>query len=195
MGDISAKRPSCKVRLPGSYGHHLAGIMYCTVVLLDRMNREERRLDSPYLPPFFRPFHFIPTMASSATAAAKDKVPILLLKTKSTPGDGYEDILSQPQHGLSFDPSFVPVLEHRFEEDGMKKLEFILNSKMTGSHFGASYGGLIFTSQRAVEALTKIVQDGQGEKTLGWLTFFVSFLTPNGSQQQELAIPAKCACV
>lgn len=110
-------------------------------------------------------------MTSSNNAAredeVEDKVPILLLKTKSTPGDGYEDIFSRPQHGLSFDPSFVPVLEHRFEESGMAEVESILRSKMVGRQLGASYGGLIFTSQRAVEAFTKIVQDGQGEMTFG----------------------------
>lgn len=96
------------------------------------------------------------------SAQTQDSVPVLLLKTKSTPGDGYEDIFSQPtQDGLSFEPSFVPVLEHRFEEDGMAKVTSILRSRMIGRHPGAAYGGLIFTSQRAVEAFTKIVQDGQ----------------------------------
>lgn len=91
----------------------------------------------------------------------KDTVPVLLLKTKSSPGDGYEEIFSQPtQDGLSFEPSFVPVLEHRFEEAGMAKLGSILKRQAVGRHHGAEYGGLIFTSQRAVEAFTKLVQDG-----------------------------------
>lgn len=93
---------------------------------------------------------------------AKGAVPVLLLKTKSTPGDGYEEIFSQPQHGLSFEPAFVPVLEHRFEEDGLAKVGSLLKGPAIGKHFGAAYGGLIFTSQRAVEAFTKIVQDGPG---------------------------------
>lgn len=105
-------------------------------------------------------------MASSTPAAADDPVPVLLLKTKSTPGDGYQDIFSQPQDGLSFDPSFVPVLEHKFEEDGMARVESILQSKMISRRFGAPYGGLIFTSQRAVEAFTQLVRDGEGEKAL-----------------------------
>lgn len=92
-------------------------------------------------------------------------VPVLLLKTKSTPGDGYEEIFSRPtQDGLFFEPSFVPVLEHRFEEDGLAKVRSILESQAIGKHFGAPYGGLIFTSQRAVEAFTKIVQDGPGDE-------------------------------
>lgn len=99
-------------------------------------------------------------MSNSTT---EDRVPVLLLKTKSSPGDGYEEIFSQPtQDGLSFEPSFVPVLEHRFEEAGMARLRSILNHQMVGRHPGAAYGGLIFTSQRAVEAFTKLVQDGPG---------------------------------
>lgn len=102
-------------------------------------------------------------MALCTDAVSKDEVPILLLKTKSTPGDSYEEIFSQPQDELFFEPSFVPVLEHKFEQDGMSKVVSILKSKMIGRHFDAAYGGLIFTSQRAVEAFAKIVQDGQGE--------------------------------
>lgn len=94
---------------------------------------------------------------------AENKIPILLLKTKSTPGDAYEDIFSQPQHELTFDPSFVPVLEHTFDEQGLASIGSILESRQIGYHPGASYGGLIFTSQRAVEAFTKLVQDRQGE--------------------------------
>lgn len=94
---------------------------------------------------------------------ADNEVPILLLKTKSTPGDAYEDMFSQPQHGFSFDPSFVPVLEHTFDKQGLANIDSVLKSRQIGSHPGACYGGLIFTSQRAVEAFTKLIQDGQGE--------------------------------
>ncbi|KAJ0115914.1 hypothetical protein J7T55_004083 [Diaporthe amygdali] len=104
-------------------------------------------------------------MSPSAAAGVGDgAVPILLLKTKSTPGDSYEDIFSQPHSGLSFIPSFVPVLEHRFQDTGMARVRSVLKSQMVGKHFGAAYGGLIFTSQRAVEAFTQVVQDGLGEK-------------------------------
>ncbi|KAI7778362.1 hypothetical protein LA080_002192 [Diaporthe eres] len=104
-------------------------------------------------------------MSTTAAGGAGDGgVPILLLKTKSTPGDSYEDLFSQPQGGISFVPSFVPVLEHRFEEAGVTRVRSILQSQMVRKHFGAAYGGLVFTSQRAVEAFIKIVQDGPGEK-------------------------------
>lgn len=89
---------------------------------------------------------------------------MLLLKTKSTPGDSYEDMFSQPQGGVDFVPSFVPVLEHQFDDAGVKKVQSILQSQMVGRHFGAAYGGLVFTSQRAVEAFTKIVQDGPDDQ-------------------------------
>lgn len=105
-------------------------------------------------------------MTSATHDMAKYKVPILLLKTKSTPGDAYQDIFSQAQNGLSFDPSFVPVLEHTFDNHGMAKVGLMLKGKQIGSHLGASYGGLIFTSQRAVEAFTMLVHTGQGETCL-----------------------------
>lgn len=110
-----------------------------------------------------RPKAAMHNMTSATHDMAKDRVPVLLLKTKSTPGDAYQDIFSQSQHGLSFDPSFVPVLEHTFDNQGMAKVESLLTSRRIGTHSGASYGGLIFTSQRAVEAFTKLVQDGQGK--------------------------------
>lgn len=101
-----------------------------------------------------------------SSSTVRQKIPILLLKTKSTPGDGYEEIFSRPQDGLNFEPAFVPVLEHRFDHDGMSKVETTLKSKSIGRNLGATYGGLIFTSQRAVEAFTKIVQDGEGKTSL-----------------------------
>lgn len=91
---------------------------------------------------------------------------MLLLKTKSTPGDSYEDIFSQPQGGVRFVPSFVPVLEHRLDGAGVDKVRSALQSQTVGRHFGAAYGGLVFTSQRAVEAFTKVVQDGPGEQLI-----------------------------
>lgn len=94
---------------------------------------------------------------------ASSSVPVLLLKTKSSPGDGYEEIFSQPVGGRSFDPCFVPVLEHRFEPDGVAQVEATLRDRKIGRNPNAPTGGLIFTSQRAVEAFTKIVQDGQSK--------------------------------
>lgn len=79
--------------------------------------------------------------------------PILLLKTKSTPHDGYEEFFS----ARGYHPIFVPVLEHRFNApslDEVKKL-FISGSLNPGPE--RKYGGLIFTSQRAVEGFARLV--------------------------------------
>lgn len=104
-------------------------------------------------------------MSTTAAGGAGDGgVPVLLLKTRSTPGDSYEDIFSQPHAGVNFVPSFVPVMEHQFDGAGMGRVRSILQSQMVGRHLGAAYGGLVFTSQKAVEALAKIVQDGPGEQ-------------------------------
>ncbi|KAL1844117.1 hypothetical protein VTJ49DRAFT_4969 [Mycothermus thermophilus] len=70
------------------------------------------------------------------------KTPILLLKTKSVPGDAYEELFSSPPSGPSFEPIFVPVLEHRFLQDGM--------------------------TRRAVEAFTSLVQERRGEESDKW---------------------------
>ncbi|KAI1371004.1 tetrapyrrole biosynthesis, uroporphyrinogen III synthase [Hypoxylon crocopeplum] len=92
------------------------------------------------------------------------KTPVLLLKTKSTPTDAYEDLFSTPRDGFDFEPVFVPVLQHRFEDDGMRQFEkLLLERQITKSSDGA-YGGLIFTSQRAVEAFAKLVEDGRGDE-------------------------------
>lgn len=93
-------------------------------------------------------------------------VPILLLKTKSTPHDGYEEYFSNPENGHCL-PVFVPVLEHRFSEEALKAVEsFITDRNLYSSPVSSEdpnrdpkYGGIIFTSQRAVEAFSQIVQD------------------------------------
>ena len=90
------------------------------------------------------------------------KVPVLLLKTKSSPTDAYEDLFSTPHHNLHFEPIFVPVLQHRFEEDGLQSLRELLHARKINSGEDSAYGGLIFTSQRAVDAFAQVVDEGQG---------------------------------
>ncbi|KAI1773747.1 tetrapyrrole biosynthesis, uroporphyrinogen III synthase [Hypoxylon cercidicola] len=97
-------------------------------------------------------------MASDAT-----KIPVLLLKTKSTPTDAYEEIFSTSRDGHDFEPTFVPVLQHQFEDDGMQQFDRLLREKQINCELGSSYGGLIFTSQRAVEAFAKLVDDGRDD--------------------------------
>jgi uroporphyrinogen-III synthase len=87
------------------------------------------------------------------------KISVLLLKTKSTPADGYEEYFAELDGGR-FHPTFVPVLEHRFTESALKTIEdAIRNGAFTPSPnaAGKTYGGMIFTSQRAVEAFTEVI--------------------------------------
>lgn len=91
------------------------------------------------------------------------KTPILLLKTKSVPGDAYEELFSTPPNGASYEPSFVPVLKHQFADDGMAKVRDALQNGSISRAEGSAYGGLIFTSQRAVEAFTMLVEERRGE--------------------------------
>ncbi|UNI17356.1 Uroporphyrinogen-III synthase [Purpureocillium takamizusanense] len=105
------------------------------------------------------------TMQSSDTGSHRT-IPVLLLKTKSTPGDSYQELLSTAHrgatHDLAFEPHFVPVLLHRFDDNGTGRLQGLLERRSIGSSPGCDYGGLIFTSQRAVEAFAQVVQDGRG---------------------------------
>lgn len=87
----------------------------------------------------------------------------MLLKTKSTPNDGYEEQFSAAKEGQHFEPVFVPVLEHKFLEEGLSVVRELLRNKKTCRDVGAKYGGLIFTSQRAVEAFAKLVEEGKGK--------------------------------
>ena len=98
---------------------------------------------------------------------AKEGTPILLLKTKSTPNDGYEEQFSTVRDGVVFEPTFVPVLEHRFLGEGLSIVSDLLQNRQFEKASGAKYGGLTFTSQRAVEAFAKVVEEGKGmDKTI-----------------------------
>ncbi|KAI1319586.1 tetrapyrrole biosynthesis, uroporphyrinogen III synthase [Xylariaceae sp. FL0255] len=91
-------------------------------------------------------------------------MPVLLLKTRSSPSDAYEELLSH-----QFETTFVPVLQHRFQDDGMKYVRDLLQAKKINRGPETAYGGLIFTSQRAVEAFTKLVDEGNDtQSTVGW---------------------------
>jgi uroporphyrinogen-III synthase len=92
----------------------------------------------------------------------RKKQPVLLLKTKSAPNDTYEELFSTPRDGLEFEPIFVPVLQHQFLEDGMSSFRDLLHNRRISNRKDAAYGGLIFTSQRAVEGFSKLVEEGKG---------------------------------
>jgi hypothetical protein len=119
-------------------------------------------------------FHNAATM-SSKSSGAEGRAPIFLLKTKSTPNDGYEEQFSAEKDGLQFKPVFVPVLEHQFLEPCLDVVRELLQSKQIGRYAGKEYGGMIFTSQRAVEAFVKLVEEGKGTQAI--LTLSLQHLT------------------
>jgi uroporphyrinogen-III synthase len=90
--------------------------------------------------------------------------PILLLKTQSGPNDAYLELFSKPQ-GLSssrrFAPSFVPVLRHHFRDVELGRVRTLLREKRISRTKDAAFGGMIFTSQRAVEAFASLVEEGK----------------------------------
>ena len=98
---------------------------------------------------------------------ARGKTPILLLKTKSVPTDTYEELfLTYDNQGYA--PVFVPVLEHRFKPDALNTVrQHILNRGLvpTLQNGLATYGAMVFTSQRAVEAFNEVVEDIRKERT------------------------------
>lgn len=105
-----------------------------------------------------------PIPATGTMASNQPPIPVLLLKTKSTPGDSYEDIFSKPMPAghPGFKSHFVPVLQHQFLDNGMLQARDLLQSRKISNGPDCTYGGLIFTSQRAVEAFVKLVEDGKG---------------------------------
>ena len=94
------------------------------------------------------------------------KTPVFLLKTRSAPEDAYEDLFSTPSDGFDFEPIFVPVLEHHFDTSGVDTVRRLLLGNAISRAPNSSYGGLVFTSQRAVETFSAIVQEGRGGEQL-----------------------------
>lgn len=94
-------------------------------------------------------------------------VPVLLLKTKSIPSDSYEETLSSLRFSKGaidgkLDPHFLPVLQHRFHDEGLSTVRSLLLAQKISDRHDAKYGGIIFTSQRAVEAFSQVIRDDKG---------------------------------
>jgi uroporphyrinogen-III synthase len=91
-------------------------------------------------------------------------LPVLFLKTRSHPHDAYEEYFSGSPSGDGangaegsipvFLPEFVPVLEHRPSSENLARLLELLSD----GRLSEQYGGMIFTSQRAVEAWADVVK-------------------------------------
>lgn len=96
---------------------------------------------------------------------ARQRVPILLLKTKSTPADAYEEYFSTFD-ARQWEPAFVPVLEHRFKQEALDQVrQHIAHGDFLAIDPGSqpAYGAIIFTSQRAVEAFSHVINDFRKE--------------------------------
>ena len=104
---------------------------------------------------------------------APHPTPIFLLKTRSHPTDAYASILS----ASNYSPSFLPVLTHNPCSTTLSHIRTLLSSDPPLE----AYGGLILTSQRAVEALASVLGSISEEQDLSILdrlkklekTFFV----------------------
>lgn len=104
-----------------------------------------------------------------------DQAPVYLLKTKSSPSDSYEEYFNTAENG-HFKPIFVPVLEHLFRDDALRTLRrsserfaFAGGSEATSRQKATAnqakrYGGIIFTSQRAVDAFATVIAKLDPEK-------------------------------
>ncbi|KAI9685770.1 MAG: hypothetical protein M1822_004330 [Bathelium mastoideum] len=93
-------------------------------------------------------------------------IPVLLLKTKSSPTDEYQEYFSNLTNE-PYLPEFIPVLEHRLKDEALSYLSELIRSSrafglvgLHGSDEGSAsrYGGIIFTSQRAVEAFARVIE-------------------------------------
>ena len=114
------------------------------------------------------------TTATDSSAVPSNKA-IFLLKTPSKSYTNNQPTLNDPYSTLlsesSYSTRFIPVLSHRIDPENAKQLASLLSNPVPL----ASYGGLIITSQRAVEALDHTLQEidakekGEGTGTKdGW---------------------------
>ncbi|KAA8910538.1 tetrapyrrole biosynthesis, uroporphyrinogen III synthase [Sphaerosporella brunnea] len=93
-------------------------------------------------------------------STSQRSVPIILLKTKSSPTDPYDDQFSAPSFtsnaSLKPKPIFVPVLQHK--PINLDRLtHHITTNNISSTDAAAAYSGLIITSQRAVEAVGSVL--------------------------------------
>lgn len=100
--------------------------------------------------------------------APSSRIPIFLLKTRSVPTDPYEELVTQVQRtgttpwdkdqpgscDYTYDPTFVPVIEHWYNDENLNYVSALVAS----GDLARKYAGLIFTSVRAAEAFVRMVQ-------------------------------------
>ena len=115
--------------------------------------------------------HQIGAMDGLVSALANTQVaqvPVYLLKTISAPSDAYEGYFSTLRNG-KYKPVFVPVLDHMFRDDALRTLRrsaerfaFAGGSpadlrRQATNNPAKKYAGIIFTSQRAVDAFGTVI--------------------------------------
>jgi uroporphyrinogen-III synthase len=84
------------------------------------------------------------------------KVSVLLLKNPSEPSDRYKELISQDEGSV---PIFVPVLEHSLLDHGVNEIAKMLREGgFNPLSKSRKYGGIIFTSQRAVTAFAVAIE-------------------------------------
>lgn len=101
------------------------------------------------------------TNSSPSSSSSSSATPILLLKTKSSPADGYQEFFS----AHNYNPAFIPVLQHHFHEPNLHTVRQLFESGALNPGPSRKYGGLIFTSQRAVEGFANLVQSLDGRSS------------------------------
>ncbi|MCJ1385685.1 hypothetical protein MMC17_008808 [Xylographa soralifera] len=122
--------------------------------------------------------------SNHTSPSSSPPTPLLLLKTRNTPTDAYATYFSTPSAPTPspsprLHPTFIPVLHHTLLAPSLSHLHTLLS--LPPSTF--PYGGLICTSQRAVEAL------GQVLSTLSTNTNGNSTPTNEAATQAEVPNP------
>lgn len=98
---------------------------------------------------------------ATSSSPTPPPIPIILLKTPSTPTDAYKTYFTTPSAPSTtsppkFNPVFLPLLQHTLLAPALSHLHTLLTSPPP-SPFPQKYGGIILTSQRAVEALDSVL--------------------------------------
>lgn len=118
-------------------------------------------------------------VASALKSLTLDQTPVYLLKTKNSPTDAYEEYFENLSNG-KYKPIFVPVLDHIFRDDALRTLRrsaerfaFAGGSEADGRRKACNnpakkYSGMVFTSQRAVDAFAITVSKLNPDK-LDWI--------------------------
>ncbi|KAK2734812.1 hypothetical protein FQN57_001462 [Myotisia sp. PD_48] len=114
-------------------------------------------------------------------ASNSGKTPIFLLKTRSSPHDGYEEYFSAERGYL---PLFIPVLEHKFRADSLQ----IVRDLFLSGRLADEYGGLIFTSQRAVEGFSTMLHNEVGKQISAPLSLSLCIYTVGPATYRSLDI-------